>query len=150
MLCSTCGGAFTPGRLFCLNCGAVSPEGASVMGVATEPALPPIRTVQGVSTPLGTRPAAMPRRAAPTSPTAVVSLIFGILSYVAFPFVGALIAVVAGHYARREIRVSGGRMEGMPLATTGMVLGYSQIALVGVAILFVFTVAMLAVATGHH
>ena len=83
-------------------------------------------------------------RAVPTSPTAVVSLVFGVLSYVAIPIVGALIAVVTGHAARREIKVSGGRVDGQLLASLGLALGYSQIALAGLLFLFVFGLGALA------
>ena len=65
----------------------------------------------------------------PTSNAATVSLIFGILSWVILPLIGAIIAVIAGHMARREIRDSGGQLGGSGMATAGLVLGYIQIGL---------------------
>ncbi|MBI3181884.1 MAG: DUF4190 domain-containing protein [Myxococcales bacterium] len=87
-------------------------------------------------------------RTAPTSSSAVVSLAFGVLSYVALPFVGALVAIVAGHHARNEIRVSGGRMDGLALANTGLVLGYGQLVLIAVALMLAFAIAIFAIAVG--
>ncbi len=142
MLCATCDGLLTPGRLFCVHCGAVTPEGERVMN--------PERTAPAPAALPGSASPARPIRRTPerTSGSAVASLAFGILSYVALPIVGALAAVVFGHYARREIRISGHRIEGMPLATTGLVLGYAQLALVGLALAFAFAVALAAVAAG--
>lgn len=65
-----------------------------------------------------------------TSPLAVISLVFGILAYTALPLLGALIAVVAGHVARGQIREEGGRLGGKALAKAGLVLGYVQLGLV--------------------
>ncbi|MGY3038488.1 hypothetical protein ACVWWQ_000075 [Rhodanobacter sp. TND4EL1] len=77
------------------------------------------------------------RPAATTSSLAVVSLVFGILSWCLLPFVGALVAIVCGHLARSEIRRSplDHRMEGDGMAVAGMVLGYVQL---GLCVLGVF------------
>ncbi len=61
----------------------------------------------------------------PTNQMAVVSLSFGI-GQVLLPFVGAIVAIVCGHKAHREIRESGEAGEGMALA--GLVLGYIGVA----------------------
>ena len=67
---------------------------------------------------------------APTSGTAVASLVLGILSWILLPFIGAVIAVILGHVARAEIRrAPRGAIEGDGLAIAGLVLGYAQIAL---------------------
>lgn len=75
-----------------------------------------------------------------TSTTAVVSFIFGILSWVLLPVIGAIVAVVCGHMARAEIRRGDGMLEGDGFAVAGLVLGWTHIILmVGallVAILF--------------
>lgn len=69
------------------------------------------------------------RPATTTSTLAVVSLVFGILSWLVLPFVGALIAVVCGHLARSEIRRSEpGSLSGDGLALTGLILGYLHLA----------------------
>jgi hypothetical protein len=64
------------------------------------------------------------------STMALVSLIAGIASWVIFPFIGAVVAVITGHMAKKEIRESAGRLTGDGLATVGLVLGYAQLALV--------------------
>ncbi len=66
---------------------------------------------------------------AQTSSMAVVSLVCGIATWVILPLIGAIIAVITGHMARREIRDSMGRLTGDGLATAGLVLGYLQLGL---------------------
>ncbi|GAB3726905.1 DUF4190 domain-containing protein [Luteimonas pelagia] len=74
-----------------------------------------------------------------TSATAILSLVFGILSWVALPLVGAIVAVVTGHVARGEIRRSAGAVEGDGLAVAGLVLGWANLALVLLGlVLFLF------------
>jgi hypothetical protein len=75
----------------------------------------------------------------PTSTTAVVSLVFGLLCWVGVPFVGAIIAVVCGHVARAEIRrAPPGSVEGDGMAVAGLILGYFHLVLFACAILLVF------------
>jgi len=81
--------------------------------------------------------AAIPR----TSTPAILSLVFGILCWVALPLVGAVAAVVCGHLARSEIRrAPPGTLEGDGLAVAGLVMGWLHIALciAFVAALFLF------------
>lgn len=59
-----------------------------------------------------------------TSVAAVLSLVFGLLTWFVLPFIGALVAVICGHAARREIRLSGGRVDGGGMALAGLVLGW--------------------------
>ncbi len=66
---------------------------------------------------------------AQTSSLAIASLVSGIISWFLLPFIGAIIAVVTGHLAKREIRESMGRLTGDGLATAGLVLGYINIGL---------------------
>jgi hypothetical protein len=66
---------------------------------------------------------------APTSTAAIISLVAGILAWLALPLVGALAAVIAGHIARSEIRQSAGALQGDGLAVAGLVLGYLQFVL---------------------
>jgi hypothetical protein len=76
-----------------------------------------------------------------TSGTAAASLVFGILGWIALPFLGALAAVILGHSARREIRrAPPGSIEGNGLALAGLVLGWLQLAFVIVAAAFVLVV----------
>jgi hypothetical protein len=64
-----------------------------------------------------------------TSTSAVVSLVFGILSWTLLPFVGAIVAVVAGHMARAEIRRAPDAFDGDGMAVAGLVLGWLHLAL---------------------
>ena len=68
-----------------------------------------------------------------TSSLAVASVVFGVLAYLALPLVGAIVAVVTGHYALAQVRESEGRVQGRPLAKAGLALGYIQIALLAAA-----------------
>ncbi|MFZ5918573.1 MAG: DUF4190 domain-containing protein [Chloroflexota bacterium] len=88
---------------------------------------------QGSSTE-GARAAAEPRPAAPpasvpASTLATVSLAAGIATWTLLPLIGALIAVVTGHLARKEIRESQGTLGGKGRSTGGLALGYIQLAL---------------------
>ncbi|MDT8408817.1 MAG: DUF4190 domain-containing protein [Wenzhouxiangellaceae bacterium] len=73
---------------------------------------------------------------AETSTAAVVSLVFGVLAWVALPLVGSLVAVVAGHGALRDIEAAGGRVGGRGLALAGVLLGWIQLGLLLAALLF--------------
>jgi hypothetical protein len=73
----------------------------------------------------------------------VISLIFGILSWVMLPVVGPIVAVVAGHMARAEIRSSNGQVGGGGMATAGLILGYLQIALFVLAICAIVAIGFL-------
>ncbi len=61
---------------------------------------------------------------------AYVSLLMGILSWIALPVVCAIIAVVAGQKARIDIAKSEGKLTGDLMAVVGIWLGYANIALV--------------------
>ena len=65
----------------------------------------------------------------PTSSLSLTSLIMGIVGWVLLPVVGSIIAVITGHMAKKEIRESGGLLGGDGMATAGLILGYSNIAL---------------------
>jgi hypothetical protein len=65
----------------------------------------------------------------PTSTLALVSLITGILSYVALPVIGGIIALITGYMARNETRAVPPTASGDGLATAGIVLGWVNVAL---------------------
>ena len=53
----------------------------------------------------------------------------GVVGWTLVPIVGGIIAVITGHMAKKEIRQSSGMLGGDGLATAGLVLGYSNLAL---------------------
>jgi hypothetical protein len=59
----------------------------------------------------------------PTNTLAIVSLVSSILSWVALPFVGGIVALVTGYMARKEIRESLGAQTGDGMALTGIIVG---------------------------
>jgi len=82
----------------------------------------------------------LPVPARPTNTLAIISLVLGILSWIALPIVGAIGAVICGHMARGEIRRAPGAYEGDGMAVAGLILGYLHLALFVLALLFVFFV----------
>jgi hypothetical protein len=99
-----------------------------------------------------------PSTTAPTNNLAVVSLVASLLSFVSHvvPVIGGLVvsivAIGAGHMARRQIKLSGER--GMWMATAGMVIGIIHIVLIGIGLLaLLFVIFVLGIALfglGHH
>ena len=78
-----------------------------------------------------------------TSTLAVVSLVMGIVSWIALPVIGAIAAVITGHMARNEIKQSLGRITGDGMATAGLVLGYLHLGVVGAgACVFIVLIAL--------
>lgn len=75
-----------------------------------------------------------------TSSLAVTSLVAGILGWTLLPVLGTIVAIITGHMARKEIRTSGGRLDGDGLAIGGLVLGWVSAVLwvVGVLVFFLF------------
>jgi hypothetical protein len=65
---------------------------------------------------------------------AIISIISGVLGWLGVFGLGGLAAVISGHVAKSQIKVSSGRQTGDGLATIGLVLGYLNIALVLVGI----------------
>jgi type II secretory pathway pseudopilin PulG len=97
--CMRCGSSIDDQDQFCRNCGAqASAPAAPASAMPTVPAGP-----------------------AQTSGKAIASLIFGLLFFVPFAFVAA---VILGHLGLSEIRKSAGRLKGDGLAIAGLVLGY--------------------------
>lgn len=71
----------------------------------------------------------------PTNTLAIVSLVSGILSWIFFPVLAAIVGVITGHMARREIRNSYGAQSGDGLALAGLVISYANLALSCVSLL---------------
>jgi len=80
----------------------------------------------------------------------VVSLAAGVASFVILPVLGAVVAAITGHMARREIRHTG--EGGGSLALTGIILGYVHLALflIGVVLLILFVVGVFAAVFGQR
>jgi len=75
---------------------------------------------------------------------------FGIICWIALPFLGAIIAVICGHMARAEIhRAPPGTIEGDGMALAGLILGYLHLALTALLICGVALV-LLGVVAYHH
>ena len=139
MKCTTCGMELPPGAAFCPNCGTRTPDipaaEAPVMappGSAVTSAPPPLTMPpanHGVMPPVAIPPGYYAPALPTTSTAAIVSLVFGILSWTLLPVISSIVAVIAGHMARNEIRRSGGRLGGDGLAVAGMIMGYVQIIL---------------------
>jgi ABC-type enterochelin transport system permease subunit len=80
-----------------------------------------------------------------TSSLAIVSLVFGILSWCLLPFIGAIVAIVCGHMARSEIRQApvDSVIEGDGMAIAGLILGYVHLLAWAAAIMLVIGVLFL-------
>jgi len=73
-----------------------------------------------------------------TSTTAVLSLVFGILGWIALPFIGSIVAIICGHMARAEIRrAPPNSFEGDGMAIAGLILGWSMLVVSVLAIVMV-------------
>lgn len=81
-----------------------------------------------------------------TNALAIVSLIFGILGWTVLPLIGNLVAIVTGHIARGQVRVSAGAEQGDGLALAGLILGYLGLLIGLVLLLLMFGVGIFAVA----
>jgi hypothetical protein len=106
MICKSCGVQNIPGAKYCDHCGLTLPATGSAAEL-TQPGLP------------------LPPPA--TSLKAVFSLISGLLFFIPFSGIGA---IVLGHWSRGEIKRSAGRLKGSGIALAGLVLGYGSIAVV--------------------
>lgn len=73
-----------------------------------------------------------------TSTLAIISLVAGILGWTLLPFLGTVAAIITGHMARGEIRRSNGTLDGDGMAMIGLVLGWLQVILTVLGLLFIF------------
>ena len=87
-----------------------------------------------------------------TSTLAIVSLVFGILTWAVLPFIGAIVAIVCGHLARSEIRRApvGTQLEGNGMALAGLILGYLHLLIVLTVVLMFFGVLFLSIGSFWH
>jgi hypothetical protein len=74
-----------------------------------------------------------------TSGAAIASLVFGLLSWVALPFIGAIVAIILGHSARGEIRrAPPGTVDGDGMAIAGLILGWAHVIVFVLALMVIF------------
>ena len=103
--CAQCGNTLTADDKFCRACGRTVDGGGPAL---MTPGPPPV-------------PAAPPQN----SSKAILSLVCGLLIFVPFAFVAA---IVFGHMGLSEIKKSAGRLKGEGMAIGGLVLGYMWLA----------------------
>jgi Domain of unknown function (DUF4190) len=153
--CANCGRAFRGGERFCEWCGTAVTGDAAAVQAATggppqaspyfgaAPPPPPPGYGQSPYPPPGAMPPGYPAyRPAPpavqtTNGLSIASLVLGIV-WVAG--IGAILAVIFGFIARKQIRESGGRQGGSGMALAGIILGF-----VGIAGLILWIVIVVAV-----
>lgn len=134
MNCPSCKVSLSEGTRWCPGCGAdLTAAPSSSQAVSQVPptdaplpapglgATPPAPAASG--SPFGAASAQQ------TSVLAILSLVAGVLSWVALPVLSAIAAVVLGYQARKEIAHSGGAVGGDGLATAGLWLGWINLAL---------------------
>ncbi len=79
----------------------------------------------------------------PTNQLAIVSLAAGIASFAILPLIGAIVAIITGHMARRQIRETGEAGDGLALA--GIILGYVHLALLALVIVVALALVLLGI-----
>jgi type II secretory pathway pseudopilin PulG len=113
MKCPYCGEMLADGSQFCARCGNRLVSAAAVAGAPG-----------GVGAPgAGYAPTVEQT----TSGKAIASLIMGILVFIPF---SAVAAIILGHLALSEIKKNAGRLKGQGLAMAGLILGYSEIVMI--------------------
>jgi hypothetical protein len=80
-----------------------------------------------------------------TSSLAVISLISGIASYFIVPLLGAIVAIITGNMAKRDIKESAGRLTGEDMAKWGMILGWVNIglSLIGLCVVMLILIGVI-------
>jgi hypothetical protein len=149
--CANCGRAFRGGERFCEWCGAANTADGSAQAASGGPAQPnayggalPPPPPPGYGSPPYAHPGMVPQ-GYPAYPPAVqttngfsiASLVLGIVWVFGL---GAILAVIFGFVARKQIRESGGRQGGGGMALAGIILGFVGIAGLILWIVFVSVV----------
>lgn len=134
MPCAFCNATIPAGSKFCPQCGADAAQSPHA-----DPYFDPYRAPTAAPVPYASP-------AGRTSGYAAASIVCGAGAWFFIPVLLAIPAIVCGHLARREIRESGGRVDGDWMAMLGLILGYAQVALGVVILLIVAVVLIVAVA----
>lgn len=87
---------------------------------------------------------------APTNQKAIWSLVAGILNFACCPLVGGIVAIVLGHQAKQEIRLSGGTQQGEGMAQVGYVLGIIGTILSALGVIIYVTLLIIGIAQCQH
>jgi len=116
---------------------ADEPDNTSGARVYQAPAAQPAPYVVEPERPMSPAPyvIAQPAAGPQTSNLAILSLIFGILSWTFLPIIAGIGAVITGHMGRREVQASNGTLTGSGFATAGLILGYINLVIFGLLIL---------------
>jgi len=118
MKCPYCGEMIADESQFCARCGNRLVSQAALTGTPGGAGVP--GAAYGAS------------GAETTSGKAIASLVLGILIFIPF---SAIAAIVLGHLALSEIKKSAGRLKGQGLATAGLILGYGEIVMLPVILI---------------
>ena len=111
--------------MHCRNCGALNADSSVVCAQCGQSLLEPLHQ------------AAIHQARKVTSGLAIGSLIASISGLLVCLFVGQIIGIVLGHMARKEIRQSGGALEGEGFATAAIIIGW-----IGIVIDFLVLICM--------
>ena len=137
MHCTHCDDELPLGAEFCIGCGMRVPShssaGASTRRIpapAQAERQPPLAGHPPGAYPIQVYPLPVVSQPGQTNIVALISLIFGILGWFGLPLFGAIIAVIAGHSARRAIQSGRRPAGGDQMAMIGLILGYAHFALV--------------------
>jgi hypothetical protein len=80
-----------------------------------------------------------------TSPLAIISLIGGILSWVGFFGIGAIVAIITGHIAVSDIKKNNSQLTGSGMAKIGLILGYLNIGFFLLIICLIFVLPLVGI-----
>lgn len=112
--CPRCSASVQDGVAFCSSCGASLASPAAASQASTYPPAAPYSGFQE------------------TSGKAIGSLICGLLFFIPFCFI---VAIVLGHLALSDIKKSAGRLKGQGLAITGLVFGYGWVLFIPIVLI---------------
>ncbi len=147
MFCSNCGATVPDNAGFCAQCGKsiASPSSAPPSEQAPGQAPPPAATAPNPIVYAAPAPAQVYAAPPQSDSTALVSLILGALSLVAFSILAGIPAIILGNNARKNIRASGGRLTGDGLAVAGIIMGWVSVgfAVIGILLIIIFVLGAL-------
>jgi hypothetical protein len=141
MFCSYCGDDVSPTAAFCSKCGTrIAPPQTGAPPASGNLPAGAIATVPYQTIVVRQQ----------DESTAILSMVFGILSLAGFGILTGIPAIILGTTARRNIRASGGRLSGDGMATAGIVLGWISCGIVILVVFVVFIVFVFAAAASQH